>query len=43
MEPLVDIMCAAQEFHPEIIRGRFAILLRFTHDIDSGSYGSLTL
>jgi hypothetical protein len=30
-------MRAAQEFRPEIIRGRYAILLRFTHDIDSGS------
>jgi hypothetical protein len=38
MEPLVDIMRVAQEFHPEIIRGRYTILLRFTHDIDSGSY-----
>jgi hypothetical protein len=37
MEPLVDIMRVAQEFHPEISRGRYAILLRFTHDIDSGS------
>jgi hypothetical protein len=31
-------MRAAQEFHPEIIRDRYAILLRFTHDIGSGSY-----
>jgi hypothetical protein len=34
-EPPVDIMHAAQEFHPEIVRGRCAILIRFTHDIDS--------
>jgi hypothetical protein len=29
-------MRAAQEFHLEIIRGRCAILLRFTHYIGSG-------
>jgi hypothetical protein len=38
MEPLADVMRAAQEFHPEIIRGRSAILLRSTHNIGSGSY-----
>jgi hypothetical protein len=32
-----DIMRAAQESHPEIIRGRYAILLCFAHGIDSGS------
>ena len=37
MEPLVDIMRAAQEFHPEIIRAAPQSMLRFTHDIDSGS------
>ncbi|MGI6123801.1 MAG: hypothetical protein ACOYIG_06330 [Acetivibrionales bacterium] len=34
IEPFADIMRAAQEFHPEIICGRYAIMLRFTHDID---------
>jgi hypothetical protein len=35
---LADIIRADQEFHPEIIRGCYAILLRFTHDIGSSSY-----
>jgi hypothetical protein len=36
-EPLVDVMCAAQEFHPEIIRGAPQSMLRSTHDIYCGS------
>ena len=37
IEPLVDAMRAAQEFHPEIIRAAPQSMLRFTHGIDSGS------
>jgi hypothetical protein len=37
VEPLVDIMRAAQEFHPEIIRAAPQSMLRFTHDINCGS------
>jgi hypothetical protein len=37
VEPLADVMRAAQEFHPEIIRAATQSMLRFTHDIGSGS------
>jgi hypothetical protein len=34
MEPLANVMRAAQEFHPEIIRAATKSMLRFTYDID---------
>jgi hypothetical protein len=38
VEPLANVMRAAQEFHPEIIRVAPLSMLRFTHDIASGSF-----
>jgi hypothetical protein len=37
VEPLANVMRAAQEFHPEIIRTTPKSMLRFTHGIGSGS------
>jgi hypothetical protein len=42
VEPLANVMRAAQEFHPEIIRAAPQSMLRFTHDIGSGSSTFLT-
>jgi hypothetical protein len=37
VEHLANVMRAAQEFHPEIIRAATQSMLRYTHDIGSGS------
>jgi hypothetical protein len=37
VKPLANVMRAAQEFHPEIIRDAPQSMLRFTYDIGSGS------
>jgi hypothetical protein len=42
VKPLANVMRAAQEFHPEIIRAAPQSMLRFTHDIGSGSSTFLT-
>jgi hypothetical protein len=41
VEPLANVMRTAQEFHPEIIRAAPQSMLRFTHDIGSGSSTTL--